>query len=128
MTKRHGIAHPTGDRDPIVKTDRKECHMAPTQEEQAQAAPEETAAATPGQRIKGLTDSEFDGVSLPTLRAWKKFWSDEARGTDDALAETNEKLGVERTKEQHLEMITAEIDAREATRSQGGPNGGSTQS
>lgn len=71
-------------------------------------------------KIKGLTlkdedgASEFDGVSLPTLRAWKRFWLDEDRVK--ASEEAQKAITEERPREEHLRLITEEIDAREEAR------------
>jgi transposase-like protein len=60
--------------------------------------------------IKGATAPEFDGVSLPTLRAWLKYWSDEKRSAKDpAITE-------ERPRATHISLIEKEIAAREAAK------------
>jgi hypothetical protein len=63
-------------------------------------------------KIKGLTDARFDGVSLPTLRAWKRYWTNPKR----VKADDPELKGDLDTPAKHTAVIDAEITAREAAR------------
>lgn len=80
--------------------------VEPTPEVVATEAP-----ATPVSKIKGKTlivdgVSEFDRVTTPTLRAWKRYWSNEDRCKgDEAITE-------ERSREEHIRLIDAELSAR----------------
>jgi hypothetical protein len=53
---------------------------------------------------KGLTDPEFDGVSIRTLRAWAKYWKDEQVYTRHGHSKESA--------EASLALITAELVAR----------------
>jgi hypothetical protein len=79
--------------------------------------PTVNAASRPqGWTIRGSTTSEFDGVTLPTLRAWLRFWEDERRsaGRAEEMARENPDLYTGRTRLDHIRMIKNEIAAREA--------------
>lgn len=67
---------------------------------------EATRTKTRGATIKGITNSEFDGVTVPTLRHWESYWLDPNRHTG------NPAITAERPVTTHLEMIRAELRAR----------------
>lgn len=69
--------------------------------------------ATTTSKIKGVSNPEFDGVSLPTLRAWKRFWEDDDRV---AASEEAQKALEDRPRDRHIRMIALEIGRREAAR------------
>lgn len=73
-----------------------------------------------GYTIRGETGPEFDRVTLPSLRAWLKFWKDENRsaGRAEEMARENPQRYAGRTREDHISMIEAEIVAREQRRSE----------
>lgn len=60
-------------------------------------------------KIKGISNDEFDGVSLPTLRAWKRYWENEDRSKDDPFLATRDRT-------RNLRMIAVEIGRREEAR------------
>lgn len=65
-------------------------------------------------RLAGRTDPEFDGVTLPTLRTWLKFWKDEGQssGRAEEMARNEPGKYGGRTRADHIRMIEAEIAAR----------------
>src|SRR5207245_1809331 len=69
----------------------------------AGAAP---ALVARGSRLTGLTHPVWDGVSLPTLRYWLRWWQDESKSA--ARVENGWR------REEQIERIGAEIAAREA--------------
>ena len=75
------------------------------------------AQRPPGWTIKGSTTPEFAGVTLPTLRAWLRFWKNPLRsvGRAEEMARENPELYAGRTREDHVQLIEAEIEARNET-------------
>lgn len=75
----------------------------------ATAATTATTPATPtqvtGSRLKGLTHPVWDGVPLPKLRYWLRWWEDEAK----SAGRVENGWG----REEQIERISAEIAARE---------------
>jgi hypothetical protein len=67
---------------------------------------EASKTKTRGATIKGITSSEFDGVTVPTLRYWESYWMDPQRHAG------NPAITPDRPVEKHLEMIRAERRAR----------------
>jgi hypothetical protein len=68
-----------------------------------------TAPSTPagrGSQLKGVTHPVWDGVSLPTLRYWLRWWQDESK----SAGRVENGWG----REEQIERISAEIAAREA--------------
>ena len=64
------------------------------------------SASQPTSKIVGKTSPEFSGVTVPTLRAWDRYWSNPNRHKDDpAITEA-------RPVATHLELIRAELKAR----------------
>jgi hypothetical protein len=59
-----------------------------------------------GSRLRGLTHPVWDGVSLPTLRYWLRWWHDETK----SAGRVENGWGPE----EQIERISAEIAAREA--------------
>ena len=80
----------------------------------ATATSEVTPLAPSTSRLRGITDAEFDGVTLPTLRAWLKFWKDEGKSSRRAEEMARDEPGKfgGRTRADHIRMIEAEIEAR----------------
>src|SRR5262245_43660878 len=73
-----------------------------------------------GSRIKTLSrdDGWFDGHGTKDLSAWLRFWTDEekSRGrAEEAAKEDPARFGGMK-REDHIAMIQAEIEAREAKR------------
>jgi hypothetical protein len=60
-------------------------------------------------RLKGLTHPVWDGVSLPTLRYWLRWWQDEKK--------SGGRVEHGWSREEQIERIIAEIAAREAASS-----------
>ena len=84
------------------------------QQELRQSVQDVQTSQQPGWTIKGKTTPEFDGVTLPTLRYWLKFWRDDRRSAGRAEEMMREDPGryAGRTREDHIRMIEAEITAR----------------
>jgi hypothetical protein len=73
------------------------------------SAPSASSAQVPagsGSRLKGLTHPVWDGVSLPTLRYWLRWWQDESK----SAGRVENGWG----RDEQIERISAEIAAREA--------------
>jgi hypothetical protein len=78
---------------------------AETNRQVATATARPTAAAR-GSRLKGLTHPVWDGVSLPTLRYWLRWWQDESK----SAGRVENGWG----REEQIERISTEIAARES--------------
>ena len=63
-------------------------------------------SATRDSRLKGVTHAAWDGVSLPTLRDWLRWWQDETK----SAGRIENGWG----REEQIARISAEIAAREA--------------
>ena len=75
-------------------------------EERGSATSAASAHAARGSRLEGLTHAVWDGVSLPTLRYWLRWWQDESK----SAGRVENGWG----REEQIERISAEIAAREA--------------
>jgi hypothetical protein len=67
--------------------------------------PPSSTAGVRGSRLAGLTHGAWDGVTLPTLRHWLRWWQ-----TDEAIGRVENGWG----REEQIARINAEIEAREA--------------
>lgn len=75
-------------------------------------------------KIKTLsrTDGWFDGVGTADLRAWLRFWKNEKRSKGRALeASKQDAKFATMYRKDHVAMLEAEIEARTAARTKGGP-------
>jgi len=56
-------------------------------------------------KIVGKTAPEFNGITVPTLRAWAAYWASDK-------CKDNPAITAERTPAVHLALITKELEMR----------------